>query len=65
MDELDDAHPTLMSSMQRDIAAGRATELDAIAGSVLRAAERHGLDAPTIERLYARVAERAGMIPPP
>lgn len=65
MAELDDAHPTLMSSMQRDIAAGRATELDAIAGSVLRAADRHGLETPAIERLYARVAERAGMIPRP
>jgi 2-dehydropantoate 2-reductase len=65
MAELDDAHPTLMSSMQRDIAAGREPELDAIAGSVLRAAARHGLAVPAIERLAARVAERAGMIPPP
>jgi 2-dehydropantoate 2-reductase len=65
MAELDEAHPELMTSMQRDIAAGRSPELDAIAGSVLRAAERHGLDAPTIERLHARVAERAGMIPRP
>jgi 2-dehydropantoate 2-reductase len=61
--ELDEAHPTLMSSMQRDIAAGREPELDAIVGSVLRAAARHGLAAPAIERLHAQVAERAGMIP--
>ena len=59
MDELDDAHETLGSSMQRDIAAGVEPELDAIAGSVLRAAARHGLACPTIERLAARVAERA------
>lgn len=65
MAELDDAHPTLMSSMQRDIAAGREPELDAIAGSVLRAAARHDLAVPAIQRLAARVAERAGMIPPP
>jgi 2-dehydropantoate 2-reductase len=65
MAELDDAHAELMSSMQRDIAAGREPELDAIAGSVLRAASRHDLECPTIERLYARVAERAGMIPRP
>jgi 2-dehydropantoate 2-reductase len=60
MAELDDAHATLGSSMQRDIAAGVEPELDAIAGSVLRAAARHGLACPTIERLAARVAARAG-----
>jgi 2-dehydropantoate 2-reductase len=60
MGELDDAHDTLGSSMQRDIAAGVEPELDAIAGSVLRAAARHGIACPTIERLAARVAERAG-----
>jgi ketopantoate reductase len=59
MGELDDAHDTLGSSMQRDIAAGVEPELDAIAGSVLRAAARHGLACPTVERLAARVAERA------
>jgi 2-dehydropantoate 2-reductase len=64
MGELEDAHPELRSSMQRDIAAGRDTELDAIAGSVLRAAARHGIAAPTIEQLYARVAERAGSVTP-
>lgn len=59
--ELDEAHPGLGSSMQRDIAAGREPELDAIAGAVLRAAARHGLECPTIARLSARVAERAGV----
>ncbi|MCW3028734.1 MAG: 2-dehydropantoate 2-reductase [Solirubrobacterales bacterium] len=58
--ELDRAHETLGSSMQRDIAAGRPPELDAIPGSVLRAAARHGLRCPTIERLVAMIAERAG-----
>jgi 2-dehydropantoate 2-reductase len=58
--ELDRAHETLGSSMQRDIAAGRSPELDAIPGSVLRAAARHGLRCPTIERLVAMIAERAG-----
>ncbi len=62
--ELDEAHPGLGSSMQRDIAAGREPELDAIAGSVLRAAARHGLGCPTIARLAAMVAERAGIAPP-
>jgi 2-dehydropantoate 2-reductase len=59
--ELDLAHDTLGSSMQRDIAAGRSPELDAIPGSVLRAAARHGLQCPTIERLVATIAERAGI----
>jgi 2-dehydropantoate 2-reductase len=56
--ELDLAHDTLGSSMQRDIAAGRPPELDAIPGAVLRAAARHGLQCPTIERLVALIAAR-------
>ena len=44
--ELEQAHATLGSSMQRDIAAGREPELDAIPGSVLRAAARHGIAVP-------------------
>jgi 2-dehydropantoate 2-reductase len=56
--ELAAAHPTLGSSMQRDIAAGRPPELDAIPGSVLRAAARHGIDCPTIERLVAMISAR-------
>ena len=62
--ELEKAHATLGSSMQRDIAAGRTPELDAIPGSVLRAAARHGLACPTIEKLVAMIAVRAG-IPAP
>ena len=57
--ELEKAHATLGSSMQRDIAAGREPELDAIPGSVLRAAARHGIPCPTIERLMAMIAARA------
>jgi 2-dehydropantoate 2-reductase len=62
--ELERAHDTLGSSMQRDIAAGRTPELDAIPGSVLRAGARHGIACPTIERLVALIAERAGIEPP-
>jgi 2-dehydropantoate 2-reductase len=64
LDELNRAHATLGSSMQRDIAAGRAPELDAIPGSVLRAAARHRLQCPTIERLTAMIAARAGVPAP-
>jgi 2-dehydropantoate 2-reductase len=56
--ELTAAHDTLGSSMQRDIAAGRPPELDAIPGSVLRAAARNGIACPTIERLVARIRAR-------
>jgi 2-dehydropantoate 2-reductase len=59
--ELNAAHATLGSSMQRDIAAGRTPELDAIAGSVLRAAARHGIPCPTIERLVGMIAASAGI----
>jgi 2-dehydropantoate 2-reductase len=64
MAELEDAHETLGSSMQRDIAAGREPELEAIPGAVLRAGARHGLACPTVGRLTVAVARRAG-IPPP
>jgi 2-dehydropantoate 2-reductase len=57
--ELDEAHAALRSSMQRDLRAGRPLELDAIAGTVLRAAARHGLACPTIERLTRAIAVRA------
>jgi 2-dehydropantoate 2-reductase len=59
--ELTAAHPTLGSSMQRDIAAGRTPELDAIPGAVLRAGARHGLACPTIARLTDAIAARAGV----
>lgn len=58
--ELSAAHATLGSSMQRDIAAGRPPELDAIPGAVLRAADRHGIGCPTIERLVGMISSRSG-----
>jgi 2-dehydropantoate 2-reductase len=64
MRELKDAHAELGSSMQRDIAAGREPELDAIPGAVLRAGKRLGVPCPTIAELAARIAERAGVPPP-
>jgi 2-dehydropantoate 2-reductase len=62
--ELEAAHAELGSSMRRDIAAGREPELDAIAGSVLRAGRRHGIECPMIERLSAAIAARAGIVRP-
>jgi len=62
--ELEDAHAELGSSMQRDIAAGRKPELDAIPGAVLRAGRRHGIECPTIARLTAQIVSRAGVAAP-
>ena len=45
----------LRSSMQKDRAAGRPLELDAIGGAVLRAARRHGVDAPATEELVGLI----------
>jgi 2-dehydropantoate 2-reductase len=53
--ELDDAHAELLSSMARDVMAGRPPELDAIGGAVLRAGARHGVDTPTVQRLVERI----------
>jgi 2-dehydropantoate 2-reductase len=40
------------SSLRADVTAGRADhELDAIGGAVLRAAQRHGIDVPTVAKL--------------
>ncbi|MBD0694155.1 ketopantoate reductase family protein [Streptomyces sp. CBMA123] len=46
----------MRSSMQRDVEAGRPTELDAIGGAVLRAAEAHSVPTPTIARLVRELS---------
>jgi 2-dehydropantoate 2-reductase len=48
----------LRSSMQRDAEAGRPTELDAIGGAVLRAADRFDVDAPVTARLVDELRQR-------
>jgi 2-dehydropantoate 2-reductase len=53
--------PGMRSSMCRDAEAGRALELDAIGGAVLRAAERHGVAAPVTARLVEEIAQRHGV----
>ena len=52
--------PDMRSSMQKDAAAGRPIELDAIGGAVLRAAERGGIDVPVTARLVADLEARHG-----
>jgi 2-dehydropantoate 2-reductase len=46
------------SSMLQDLDHHRRTEIDAITGAILRAADRHGLDVPLNRALYALVRAR-------
>jgi 2-dehydropantoate 2-reductase len=50
--------PGMRSSMQKDVEHGRPPELDAIGGAIVRAAHRHGLEAPTTEELMAAVSRK-------
>jgi 2-dehydropantoate 2-reductase len=54
----DAAPETMESSMQRDQAAGRPLELDAIGGAVVRRAERYGVDVPVTARLVRELSSR-------
>lgn len=56
---LDAAPPAMESSMQRDQAAGRPLELDAIGGTVLRRAARAGVSVPVTTRLVDELRERS------
>jgi len=47
---------SLRSSMQKDVAAGRPPELDAIGGPILRGGERHGIPVPVTAELVATIA---------
>jgi 2-dehydropantoate 2-reductase len=56
--EIIDAMPPLLtSSTARDIAAGRASELDAITGAAVRAAQRVGVAAPVLAELLAEAED--------
>ena len=50
----------MRSSMQKDVEKGQAPELDAIAGPILRGAQRHGIEVPATEKLVAAVEQRVG-----
>lgn len=54
---IDGMPPLLTSSTARDIAAGRPSELDAITGAAVRAAQRLGVAAPALEGLLAEAEE--------
>jgi len=50
---------TMRSSMQKDVEQHKTPELDAIAGPILRGAQRHGIEVPATRKLVAAVEQRA------
>jgi 2-dehydropantoate 2-reductase len=52
---LEAAPDEFRSSMQKDVAAGRAPELDAIAGPILRGGDKHGIDASATRALVDQI----------
>jgi 2-dehydropantoate 2-reductase len=57
------APPVMRSSMQKDLAAGRQLELDAIAGPIVRGGERYGIAVPTTLELMATIRSKERAIP--
>lgn len=55
---LEQVPASMQSSMQRDAAAGRVPEVDAIGGAVVRAAARHSLPVPVTARLVDELRAR-------
>jgi 2-dehydropantoate 2-reductase len=53
----------MRSSMQKDVEQGKTPELDAIAGPILRGAQRHRIDVPATQKLVAEVERRARFTP--
>jgi 2-dehydropantoate 2-reductase len=52
----------MRSSMQKDVAQHKTPELEAIAGPILRGAQRHGIEVPATKKLVAAVERRAGFV---
>ena len=50
--------PAMRSSMQKDLAAGRQLELDAIGGPIVRGGERYGIDVSTTADLMAAIRSK-------
>jgi 2-dehydropantoate 2-reductase len=52
---VDSMSEDLTTSTARDVAAGTPSELDAIAGAIVRAGHRHGVPTPVLESLLAQL----------
>jgi 2-dehydropantoate 2-reductase len=55
--------PAMRSSMQKDVAAGRQLELDAIGGPIVRGGEQHGIDVSTAAELVAEIQAKTSTSP--
>lgn len=53
------APATMRSSMQKDVAAGRQLELDAIGGPIVRGGEQYGIDVSTTQALMEEIRQKA------
>jgi 2-dehydropantoate 2-reductase len=58
MAQIDCLPDGLTTSMQRDINAGNPSEIDAVAGAVVRVGKRHGISCPTIEEMIGIIQDR-------
>ena len=63
IDLVDSVPGSMESSMQRDRAAGRPLELDALGGALLRRAAAHGVPVPVTQRLVAELEVVSGREP--
>ena len=54
----DGVPPGMRSSMQKDLAAGRQLELDAIGGPIVRGGEQYGIDVSTTVKLMAAIRSK-------
>lgn len=50
-------NPTSYPSMRQDIVAGRKTEVEMFAGTLIRLAEKHGIPVPVNRKYYAKIRE--------
>ena len=55
----DGVPPAMRSSMQKDVAAGRQLELDAIGGPIVRGGKRYGIDVSTTSSLMRAIRAKA------
>jgi 2-dehydropantoate 2-reductase len=55
----DGVPPGMRSSMQKDVAAGRQLELDAIGGPIVRGGKRYGIDVSTTANLMTAIEAKA------
>ena len=54
---LDSLAPTATTSLQRDVMAGRASEMDGLIFEVVRLADKYGVDVPLYKKVAAKLSE--------